>query len=40
MAIDIGAVDIDLIVVEKCDDVVDVSVIDGVEHDVVSDLFD
>ena len=40
LAIDVGAVDVDLVVVEQRDDVVDVGVIDGVEHDVVANLLD
>ena len=40
LTIDIGAVHVDFIVVEQRDDIVDVRMIDGMEHDVIAHLLD
>ena len=40
LAVDVGGVDVALVVVEQRDHVVDVPVRYRVEHDVVADLFD
>ena len=40
LAVDVLAVDVDFFVVEESDRVVHVTMIDGVEHDVLANLFD
>ena len=40
LTIDIGAIHVDFVVVEQRDDIVDVRMIDGMEHDVIADLLD
>ena len=40
LTIDIGAVHVDFIIVEQRDDIVDVRMIDGMEHDVIAHLLD
>ena len=39
LAIDVLAVDVDFVVGEQSDDIVDVTVLDGVEQDVAAHLF-
>ena len=38
LAIDVGTVDVDFVVVQKCNYIVDVAMLNGMEQDVVSDL--
>ena len=40
LAINVGAVDVNLVVGEKCNYIMNVGVSDGMEHDVVAHLFD
>ena len=40
LPIDIGAVNIDFIVIKKSNNIVDIRMRDRMEHDVASDLFD
>ena len=40
LSVDVGAVDVDFVVVEQGDHVVDVAVLDRMEQDVAAHLFD
>ena len=40
LAIDVGAVNVNFVVIQESNDIVDISMRDRMEHDVASNLFD